>query len=71
MVQLEKNKPLIFKAVVFVKPEIVLGDYKGLELEKPMVKIEPEEIDQEIENMRQRYAKLVVLNGESAEMGDF
>ena len=71
MVQLEKNKPLIFKAVVFVKPEVVLGDYKGLELEKPMVKIEPEEIDQEIENMRQRYAKLVVLNGESAEMGDF
>jgi trigger factor len=69
IVQLEKGKPFIFKAKFDLKPEVKLGEYKGLELEKPSAEIGPADVDNELERMRQRYAKLVVVEG-PAEKGD-
>jgi len=64
MVQMEKDKPFIFKAVFDSKPEVKLGQYKGLEAEKSSPEVKDEEIDAEIEKMRQRYAKLLVIDDE-------
>ncbi len=69
IVQLEKGKPFIFKAKFDIKPEVKLGQYKGLELEKPSTEISSEDIDNELKRMQQRYAKLVVVEG-PAEKGD-
>ena len=66
MVQMEKDKPLIFKAVFDTKPEVKLGQYKGLEVEKLSTEVTEEEIDAEIEKMQQRYAKLIVIEDEPA-----
>ena len=66
MVQMEKEKPIIFKAVFDTKPEVQLGQYKGLEVAKPSTEVKEEEIDAEIEKMRQRYAKLIVIEDEPA-----
>ncbi len=68
--QLEEGKPLIMKARVDVKPEVVLGEYKGLEVEKPVPRVTDEDVEQEIEKLRNRYAKLVTLEEGEAREGD-
>ena len=67
--QMEKGKNLIIKATVTVKPEVKLGEYKGLEVEKQDVDVTDEEVEKELEALRERYAELVVKE-EPAEMGD-
>lgn len=69
MVQTEIGKPIIFKAAFDIKPEVQLGQYKGIELEKTPVNIKEEDVDQEIKTIQQRYAKLAVIDG-PAQMGD-
>ena len=58
LVTCEKDQPLVFKAKVQVKPEVTLGDYKGLEVEKASSEVKKEMVDHEIETMRNRYAKI-------------
>src|SRR5699024_4362030 len=58
--QIEKGKELIFKAVVTVKPEVKLGEYKGLEYEAEEVEVTDEEVDTALENLRQSQAELVL-----------
>lgn len=70
MVEMEKGKPFIFKAVFDSKPEVKLGQYKGIEVEKALIEVKAEEVDAEIEKMRQRYAKLEVVENEAALQGD-
>ncbi|MBO1911107.1 trigger factor family protein, partial [Microvirga sp. 3-52] len=48
--QLEKGKALIFKAVVTVKPEVKLGDYKGLEVKRQDTEVTDEEIEQQLKD---------------------
>lgn len=69
VVQTEKGQPLIFKATFDLKPEVGLGEYKGLELEKSIKEIKAEDIDGEVAKIQQRYAKLAVIEG-PAEKGD-
>lgn len=61
IVQLEEAKPFTFKVTVDVKPEVVLGEYKGIEAEKPQYPVMEEDVDKELERLQQRYAKLVEL----------
>lgn len=68
--QIEKNKTFIFTADVTVKPEVTLGDYKGLEVEEEDVTVTDEDVDQDIENQRQRLAELVVKEEGAVEDGD-
>jgi trigger factor len=66
-----KNKPLRFTATVFVKPEVVLGEYKGLELkEEKEFEIADEDIDRELEVYRQRNTQLEVIEDGEVENGD-
>ena len=68
--QFGKGKPFIFKAKVTVKPEVKLGEYKGLELPPVEVDVTEEEIQAELERQRERHAELVVVDEGQAETGD-
>lgn len=59
---------VIFKFKIVTKPEVTLGDYKNLKVEKNVVKVTDEEVDHEIEHMRSHLADVVVKeNGEIVE----
>ncbi len=68
--QIKKGKELIFKAVVTVKPEVKLGEYKGLEYEAEEVEVTDEEVDTALENLRQSQAELVLKEEGTVENGD-
>ena len=58
--QIEKGKPFIFTAEVALKPEVTLGDYKGIEVKKIEIEVTEEELNQEIERVRNQDRKSVV-----------
>lgn len=68
--QMEKGKELIFKATVQVKPEVTLGDYKGLEVEEFDATVTDEDVAKELETLQSRQAELVVKEEGTAELGD-
>ena len=57
--QLEKGKPFIFTAEVAVKPEVKLGEYKGLKVDKYSTRVTQKEVDEEIEKVREQHARIV------------
>ena len=57
VVQLEKGKDFIFTAEVAVKPEVKLGEYKGLKVDKVSTRVMQKEVDEEIEKERERNAR--------------
>ena len=59
VVQLEKGKPFIYTAEVAVKPEVTLGEYKGLKVDKYSTRVTQKEVDEEIEKERERNARTV------------
>lgn len=68
--QLEKGKNLIFKAVVTVKPEVKLGEYKGLEIPAKDFSVTDEQVQEELERIRERQAELIVVEDGKLENGD-
>lgn len=68
--QFGKGQALIFKATVIVKPEVQLGEYKGLEVEQKDSAVTEDEIAEELKRLQQRHAELVVLEEGTAENGD-
>ncbi|TMV52951.1 trigger factor [Paenibacillus mesophilus] len=68
--QFGKGQALIFKATVIVKPEVQLGEYKGLEVEQKDNAVTEDEIAEELKRLQQRHAELVVLEEGTAENGD-
>lgn len=68
--QMEKGKELIFKATVQVKPEVTLGEYKGLEVEEFDTNVTDEDVAKELETLQNRQAELVVKEEGTAELGD-
>ncbi|RDV81821.1 trigger factor [Ammonifex thiophilus] len=61
LVQAEEGKPLVFKAKVEVKPEVTLGEYKGIKVTRRVKEVTEEEVEAEIEKLRKRYARLVTV----------
>ncbi len=59
VIQLEKGKPFIFTAEVAVKPEVELGEYKGLKVDKTSTRVTQKEIDEEIDKERERNARTI------------
>ena len=53
-VTVEEGKPLIFKATVTPKPEVTLGEYKGLKVEKAAEEVTEAQVDEHINKMRER-----------------
>ncbi|GAA0397108.1 trigger factor [Paenibacillus motobuensis] len=68
--QFEKGQPFKFKAKVTVKPEVTLGDYKGVEVAAINTEVSEEELNEELTRMQERHAELVVIDEEAAQNGD-
>ncbi len=62
IVQIEKGKPFIYTADVAVKPEVTLGQYKGVAVDKLDVEVSDEDIDAEIDRERERNSRTVSVN---------
>ena len=71
VVTLAEDKDLVFKVTVVAKPELTLGQYKGLKVAETAVEVTEEQIDAKIETMRQSHAKMVVAEGAAIADGDF
>jgi trigger factor len=67
---LEKGKPWVLKAVVTVKPEVKLGDYKGIVVEKPNTRVYQKDVEAKLEDMQKNQAELVLKEDKAAEKGD-
>ncbi len=70
VVQLEKGKEFIFTAEVAVKPEVTLGEYKGLKVDKVSTRVMSTEVDEEIEKERVRNARTVEVTDRAVEDKD-
>ena len=70
IVQIGKGKELIFTAIVQVKPEVKLGNYKGIELEKVEHKIMAKDVNKELEKMAERNARLISVENEAVAKKD-
>lgn len=71
VVQMEEGKPLVFKARVVVKPEVVLGQVEGIEVTTSPITVTEEDVDKRLEAMRERYARLVKVQDDvTAQEGD-
>ncbi|KIZ55595.1 trigger factor [Bacillus sp. FSL R5-0654] len=68
--KIEKGENLIFTAKVTVKPEVKLGDYKGLNVEKDDTAVTDEDVQEELKGMQNRQAELVVKEEGAIENGD-
>lgn len=70
VVQIEKGKPFIFTAEVAVKPEITLGEYKGLEVSKSDLTVTDEDVDEEIKKEQDKNARTITIEDRSSQEGD-
>lgn len=70
VVQLEEGKPFIFTAKVALKPEVVLGTYKGVKVDKMDTTVTEEDIDAEINRERDKNARLLEVEDRAVQEGD-
>ena len=70
VVQIEKGKPFIFTAEVAVKPEVTLGEYKGLEVPKADLTVTDEEIEAELKKEQEKNGRTIDVEDRPAQMGD-
>ena len=70
VVQIESGKPFIFTAVVALKPEVKLGDYKGVEIDKFSAEVTEEEVNAEIDRERDNSARMVSVEDRPVQDGD-
>ena len=68
--QLEAGKPFIFTAEVALKPEVTLGQYKGVEVEKLEAEVSEEEVDAEINKERENNARTITVEDRAVQDGD-
>lgn len=70
VVQIEKGKEFIFTATVAVKPEVTLGDYKGIEVEKQEIEVTEEEVNAELDRVREQNSRTINVEDRAVEDGD-
>jgi trigger factor len=68
--QIESGKSFIFTAEVAVKPEVTLGEYKGLEVEKSEVAVSEEEVDKAVDKERESNSRMIDIDDRAVENGD-
>ena len=70
IVKLEKGENFVFSALVTVRPEVTLGEYKGITAEKDVNTVTDEEIDADIKRMQENAARVSTVTEGTIEMGD-
>ena len=68
--QIEEGKNFIYTAVVAVKPEVTLGQYKGIEIQRVKADVTDEDIDAEINNVRNKNSRLITVEDRAIENED-
>lgn len=68
--QIEAGKPFIFTAEVALKPEVKLGKYKGVKVDKQVIEVTEDEVNAEIEKERESNARTIEVEGRAIENGD-
>lgn len=68
--QMEKGKDFIFTATVATKPEVTLGEYKGIEVDKVEVEVTDAEIEEELKKAQMQNRRTMEVTDRAAEMGD-
>jgi len=68
--QIEPGKSLIFTAKVTVKPEVELGEYKGVEVSKIDVNVTDEDVQKELERVADRNSRLITVEDRPVQKGD-
>ena len=68
--EIKDGEPVVFTALVTTKPEVKLGDYKGIEVEKVDYTVTDEDVDKDIESVRARNARVVTVDDRAVESGD-
>ena len=64
------EKGVTLKAAVFTKPEVTVSEYKGLEVERESVSVSEEDIDKEIDTVRERNSRMLTVEDRAAQNGD-
>ncbi|MCC8044801.1 MAG: trigger factor [Clostridiales bacterium] len=70
VVQIEEGKPFIFTATVALRPEVTLGDYKGVEITRTPVEISEADVDAEIEKEREQNSRVIDVDDRPVMDGD-
>ena len=70
VVQLEKGKPFIFTAEVALKPEVTLGEYKGLKVDKVSTRVTAKEVDARLEEEQKKNARTITVEDRAVQDGD-
>lgn len=70
VVQIEKGQNFIFTATVAVKPEVTLGKYKGMEVEKKTAEVTEEEVTAELDKARESNSRMITIDDRAAQDGD-
>lgn len=65
-----KDKPFVFTATVAVKPEVELGDYKGIEVEKQEVKVLAADVNAEIDRVREQNSRIMTVEDREIQKDD-
>ncbi|MCR5215480.1 MAG: trigger factor [Lachnospiraceae bacterium] len=60
--QIEKGKPFIFTATVAIKPEVTLGQYKGVEVEKVNAEVTEDDVNAELDRVRKQNSRMVTVD---------
>lgn len=70
VVDIAEGKEFVFTATVAVKPEVTLGDYKGVEVEKREVKIVAADVNAELERVREQNSRMITIEDRGIEKDD-
>jgi len=70
IVQLESGKNFIFTATVTVRPDVELGQYKGLSVQKEAVVVTEEDVENELKRIQERNSKLINIEDRPVQNGD-
>ncbi|MCI8888520.1 MAG: trigger factor [Hungatella sp.] len=70
LVQIEKGKPFIYTATVAVKPEVTLGEYKGIEVEKAEAEVTDEDVENELKKIQDQNSRLLSVEDRPVADGD-
>lgn len=70
VVEVEAGKPLIFTATAAVKPEVTLGEYHGVEVEKQEIEVTEENIQKELEKAAEKNARMITITDRPIEKDD-
>ena len=70
LVQIEKGKNFIYTAEVAVKPEVTLGQYKGVEVEKANAEVTDEDVEKELKRAQEQNSRLVTVDDRPVADGD-